>query len=159
MNRRSLIQTGITALLGYAVPPRISYAHQQRVPDAWEIVYRSCIVRLGTNWNWYENNAHGSAGVNMVRIDPHTHDLIVETDFDNATEKILSARANIDHQLTGKFIFVGASGGGDVTRYAMRSCVAHPGYPVGTQIRPNAGFFNSNLDNLWIEQISMRPKR
>lgn len=144
-------------------PPHMSFNDQDVNPNEWELVYRSCIVRLGKDASgvWpglYENNAHGSAGIIGVTIDSTTRDLVVETDFNPATEKILSAVANVDHQLTAKQIFVGASGGSNITRYAIRASMAHPGYPVGDQIRPNAGFFNPELDNLWIQQVSMRPK-
>lgn len=138
-------------------PPTLSYNHAPVDTSEWEIVYRSVIVRLGPSWNWYENNAHGSAGIVNVSIDADRN-LVVETDFDDATEKILFAGANIDHQLTAKGIFAGASGGSSITRYALRSCKDLPGgYPAWTQIRPNGSCFDSTLDNLWIQQVSMRP--
>lgn len=138
-------------------PSNMSFNHVPVNPAEWELVYRCCIVRLGRDWNWYENAAHGSAGVLGVTIDADRN-LVVETDFDNATEKILFAGANIDHQLTEKGIFVGASGGSSITRYALRSCKdLTGGYAAWTQIRPNGTCFDSNLDNLWIQQVSMRP--
>lgn len=137
-------------------PTHLSYDHTPVDPDQWELVYRSVIVRLGQAWNWYENNAHGSAGILDVSIDGDRN-LVVTTDFDDATEKILFAGANIDHQLTAKGIFAGASGGGSVTKYAIRSSQALPGYPAWTQIRPNGSCFDSEHDNLWIQHVSMRP--
>lgn len=146
-----------------ASPENLSFNHCPVDPAEWELVYRCCVVRLGKDANgvWpglYENNAHGSAGILSVTIDADRN-LVVETDFDPATEKILYAGANVDHQLTAKGIFVGASGGSNITRYAVRSCKdMSGGYPAYTQIRPNASCFDAALDNLWIQQVSMRPK-
>lgn len=138
-------------------PPHMSFNHFDVDPTQWELVYRSCVVRLGQSWNWYENNAHGSCGILNVTIDTDRN-LVVETDFDPTTEKILYAGANVDAQLALKGIFVGASGGSNITRYCIASSKAQTGnYPAYAPIRPNGSCFDSNLDNLWIQQVSMRP--
>lgn len=137
-------------------PPSMSFNHTPVDPALWELVYRSCVIRLGPTWNWYENMAHGSVGIIGVTIDADRN-LVVESDFDPSTEKILYAGANIDHQLSAKGIFTGASGGSNITRYALRSCKDLTGYPAWTQIRPNSPVFDSTLDNIWVQQVSMRP--
>ena len=138
-------------------PPNLSFNHISFAPDGWELVYRSVIVRLGPNWNWYENQHHGSAGILGVSIDSQRN-LVVKTDFDTSRgEVILYTGANPDAQLTLKGIFAGGSGGSNVTRYTIASSRALPGYKAYTPIRPNSKVFNSNLDNLWIQQVSMRP--
>ena len=138
-------------------PPHLSFDHDEVAPDGWELVYRSVIVRLGPDWNWYENQAHGSAGIIGVSIDSNRN-LVVKTDFDQSKgEIILYAGANPDAQLVLKGVSAGGSGGSNITRYTITSSRDLPGYKAYTRIRPNAKAFNSNLDNLWIQQVSMRP--
>lgn len=139
-------------------PDHLSYNHTAVAPEGYELVYRSVIVRLGANWNWYENAAHGSSGIINVSIDADRN-LVVETDFDqSAGEIILYAGANPDAQLVRKGVMAGASGGSNITRYAITSSKDLPGgYTAYAPIRPNGSCFDSNLDNLWIQQVSMRP--
>jgi hypothetical protein len=141
-------------------PPHLSYNHTAVAPEGYELVYRSVIVRLGPSWNWYENAAHGSAGIIGVTIDGTTRELVVETDFDAAAgEKILYAGASSDATLVGKGVSAGASGGSNITRYTIVSSKDLPGgYAAYLPIRPNGSCFDSNVDNLWIVQVSMRPK-
>jgi hypothetical protein len=123
------------------------------------MVTRTVIVRLGGSWNWYENAAHGSAGIINVSIDGATRELVVETDFDASIgEKILYAGASPDATLVAKGVSAGASGGSNITRYTIVSSKDLPGgYAAYLPIRPNGSCFDSNVDNLWITQISMRP--
>lgn len=139
-------------------PGTMSYDHSPVAPAGWEMVYRCVIVRLGATWNWYENPAHGSAGIVDVTIDSTTRELVVTTDFDPNVEKILYAAANPDATLVTKGVMAGASGGGTVTRYTIVSSKdLTGGYPAYAPIRPNGSCFDSNVDNLWIQQVSMRP--
>lgn len=138
-------------------PPNLSFNHNRFAPDGWELVYRSVIVRLGPEWNWYENSGHGSAGILGVSIDANRN-LVVKSDFDASKgEIILNASASPDAQLVLKGVVAGASGGTSTTRYTITSTRDLTGYKAYSRIRPNAKVFNSKLDNLWIQQVSMRP--
>lgn len=139
-------------------PDHMSFNHTPVIPDDWEIVTRTLIVRLGPAWNWYENATHGSAGIVNVTVDIATRQIVVETDFDPSTEKILSAVANPDATLVLKGVMAGASGGGQITRYTLASSKALTGgYAAYLPIHPKGSCFDSDVDNLWITQTSMRP--
>lgn len=138
-------------------PAHVSFNHNQVAPEGYELVYRSVIVRLGSGWNWYENAAHGSSGIVGVTIDGNRN-LVVETDFDPSKEIILFAGCNPDAQLVLKGVLCGASGGSNITRYTITSSKALPGgYAAYAPIRPNGSCFDSGLDNVWIQQVSLRP--
>ncbi|GAA0189823.1 hypothetical protein GCM10008944_01690 [Cytobacillus oceanisediminis] len=123
-------------------------------PPGWELVVRTAIVRLGSDLSLYTDTNHASLGVESVTVDEGW--LEVRTDFDGAREKCLSATASVDATLAGKGVFVGASGGASLTRYALYSARTLGHYPAFSRIPASSTVFSSAIDNLWITHLSLR---
>ena len=123
-------------------------------PPGWELVVRTAIVRLGPDFWLHTDSNHASLGVTGIGL--YNGMLEVYTDFDGTREKCLSATANVDATLAAKGIFVGASGGADLTRYSLHSSKTLGSYSAYTRIPANSAVFNSAIDNLWITHLSLR---
>lgn len=132
------------------------------VPDGWEMIHRSAIVRLGPDYGIHYPDHHGVLGVLDVSVDDGY--LVVHTDFGD-DEVILTATANVDLTLAAKGVFAGASGGTSSTKfgiYSAKKLYTNNGqgtasYAAFTILPPHSSVFNSSLDNLWLNWKSLRP--
>lgn len=135
------------------------------VPVGYQLVHRTAIVRLGPSMHIHSSDHHASVGVLSAAAwkDPNTNEwmLKVVTDFDESREFVLYAAAIPDQSLVKKGLLVaGASGGSASTVFRLQSVKALPyggsSYAAGTALPPQTSGFNSGVDNLWVQIVSLR---
>lgn len=122
-----------------------------------QLIERTAIVRLGPGGPilHLESN-HAALGITGLEATSDGY-LTVYSDF-GPDEDCLSVTANVDLTLARKEVYVGASGGGAVTKFGIYS----PQYgrtPGGVllKIPADSPFFDPSVDNLWIRFLSARP--
>lgn len=137
----------------------------ETVPAGYQMVTRTAIVRLGPSLHIHTSDHHASVGVTDIASTKDANNeyvLKVWTDFDESREFVLYAAAIPDQSLTKKGLLpAGASGGSGTTIFRLQSCKAitygtSSSYAAGVALPAHSSCFNSNVDNVWVQIVSLR---
>jgi len=138
------------------------------VPAGYQLIERSCIVRLGPQLHIHTAGGHASLGITGVATIKDTstaneYALRIYTDFDTDRETILSAIALPDYTLVKKRLLpAGGSGGANECTFRiqseqnMQNTSTGMVYTPGMALPAHGAMFRSDVDNLWIRFLSLR---
>lgn len=134
----------VAGVVGLALP-----VNAARIPAAPQptLINRGACIRLGPGGPYIlDNRTHANLGITKLSLST-AGDLVVYTDWQDG-ERLVFAGVNVDLTLGAKGVTCGVSGGGP--KSTIRFVDGN-----GVRRRANSSFFDSTIDNVWFQTVSL----